>query len=451
MFPTPPTRVHIDPPMRNRRVTPRHGRTTPIIATGHQPTLWHPGILAKDLAADALAKHVGGSTLHVVVEHNPLGPVTLDLPTRQGQRFGVNRFVLGDPPAGHATPPNRAPTLDRNQVAQQLSGLGASNELPFVRDGLRRIAEAYATAGEHEHLAAQTTAALDALKRPYLNGPMPTRPSSDIVTKHFVDRLLSDPVGCVRSYNRAALAYPDAGIRPLYLGRDVVEAPLWAQGEGVSVPVFIDLGDSERPFLFTQHEQIDLTGPEALAYLRPRAITLSALMRSEHCDLFIHGTGGGVYDQVTERWWRDWVGETLAPMAVVSADVYLPFDAPLATRDELTQAQWFAHHLPHNVDRYTDAEDDAEAALIREKQRLLDHMDDDRDKRRRSKAFQRIHAINAELCAHHQAKLAEAAERLKQTRVGVANAAIARRRDWCFALYPPDSLRALRNTVAKFA
>ncbi|MFN3168235.1 MAG: hypothetical protein ACE37H_14330 [Phycisphaeraceae bacterium] len=447
----PPTRVVADPPMRDWRVTPRHGRSTPIIATGHQPTLWHPGILAKDLAADALARRVGGSALHLVVEHNPLGPITLDLPTRQGDTLGVRRLSLGARPTAATLPPNRTPALDPGRVAQQLDDAAASNNLPPVRDGLRRIAEAYASAGDRDRLSAQTTAVLDALKRPYLSQPTRARPTSALVTQRFVDRLLADPVRCVRCYNRAAHAHPDAGVRPLYLGRDVVEAPLWAQDRGPSVPVFVDLGDSARPFLFTQHQQIGLAGPDALGYLRPRAVTLSAVMRSEHCDLFIHGTGGGVYDRVTERWWQDWIGEPLAPMAVVSADVYLPLSAPQATRDELIHEQWFAHHLPHNVDLYTDASDDTEAALRAEKRRLLDHMNDDRDKRRRSKAFQRIHAINAELCTRHRTKLAEAEARLTQARTGVANAAIARRRDWCFALYPPDSLMALRNGIAQFA
>ena len=76
-----------------------------------------------------------------------------------------------------------------------------------------------------------------------------------------------------------------------------------------------------------------------------------------------HGTGGGVYDQVTERWWSDWTKEDLAPKAVVSADVYLPFDVPVATRDELHRAVWFEHHLPFNVDRYVEA-GEAEAALV---------------------------------------------------------------------------------------
>ncbi|MGB0768036.1 MAG: hypothetical protein ACPGYV_10035, partial [Phycisphaeraceae bacterium] len=258
-----------------------------------------------------------------------------------------------------------------------------------------------------------------------------------------------EPVACACCYNRAALAYPEANTRPLYLGRDAVELPLWAQDKTTVTPVYADLGDSSGPLLFTtaHNRHLDLAAPDALRYLRPRAITLSAIMRSERCDLFIHGIGGGVYDQVTERWWRDWTGEDLAPKAVVSADVYLPFDAPTATPGELARAQWFAHHLPHNLDRYTEAKDEDESARRHEKRELLDHMNDDRNPRRRAKAFRRIHAINAALGDRHRARLDAARDAAAAARLGQANAAVAARRDWCFALYPDRQLNDLAERI----
>ncbi|MEM6505840.1 MAG: hypothetical protein AAF711_10275 [Planctomycetota bacterium] len=253
----------------------------------------------------------------------------------------------------------------------------------------------------------------------------------------------------MRSYNRATLAYPEAGIRVLYIGRDVVEIPFWAQDKSSCTPVYVDLGDSGRPQLFTtaHNQHLDLAEPKAHRYLRPRAITLSAIMRSERCDLFIHGIGGGVYDRVTERWWQDWTGEDLAPKAVVTADVYLPLDVPVATRAEYEHAQWYAHHLLHNIDRYIQASNEAETALIEEKRRVLDQMNDDRDQRRRAKGFQRIHAINAELRRQHSAMHDAAKQRAEEARIGIGNATAAMRRDWCFALYPDQVLQDLADQV----
>ncbi|MBX2851618.1 MAG: hypothetical protein KTR15_07735 [Phycisphaeraceae bacterium] len=442
----PTTRLHIDPPIDRWRVAPRNGRTTPVIATGHQPLLWHPGILVKDLAADVFAQHVGGSALHVVVEHNAIGPLAIEVPTQRGKELSSQSLVFGNTTASTAFPPNRLPPIDPAPIHQAIRGAGYTAALS-ARAGLDQIAEAFAEHADLPNRSAQISAVLATLKQPYLHQPMRRLPTSQLVTQGFVDRLLADPSGCVRAYNRAARAYPEAGIRPLYLGRDVVEAPLWAQGEGASTPVFVDIGDSKQPTLFTQGQSLDLTGNDVLRFLRPRAVTLSAIMRSELCDLFIHGTGGRVYDQVTERWWHDWTGEDLAPKAVVSADAVLDLDVPVATRAQHIKAQWLAHHLPHNVDRFSDPKDDAEAALRHEKRELLDRMDDDRDRRRRARAFVRVHAINAGLRDCHADIVKAVRQDAQDTRLGLLNAAIARRRDWCFALYPGEQLHDLADQI----
>ena len=440
--------------MHQWRVTPRNGRATPVIATGHQPTLWHPGILAKYLAADAFAKHVGGSALNVVVEHNPLGPLGFDVPITRDRVLSVRRFNLADRLQPDNLPPNRLPPLSAEAGLQSImlaAGRGNDRQhlLKEIGGSLGPVLKAYGLVNERTHQAAQTSAVLDQLSQPYLEQSFRSLASSTLVTQGLVDRLNADPVNCVRCYNRAVAAYPEAGVRPLYVGRDVVEAPLWAQGDGPSSPLYVEIGDSHKPHLFTEGQHIDLTGSDALQYLRPRAITLSAIMRSEFCDLFIHGTGGGVYDQVTERWWHDWTGEDLAPMAVVSADVYLPFDVPVATPAEHARTQWYAHHLPHNVDRYVSTLDSVASALSREKRALLDRMNDDRDKRRRARAFARIHAINAELRQQHAELIRAAKQQAEDARAGAANAAIASRRDWCFALYPGSVIHALRQSIAQ--
>jgi hypothetical protein len=443
----PTTRLHIDPPMDQWQVTPRNGRTTPVIATGHQPTLWHPGILAKDIAADAFAQHVGGSAMHVVVEHNTIEPLAIDFPTQRVKELSSQSLVFGDTTESAILPPNRLPPIDPASIQRAIRGVGRA-AVQITRAGLDQVIEAFAQQVDPPNRSVQVSEVIATLKRDCLNQPMHRLPTSQFVTQGFIERLLADPVGCVRAYNRAALAYPEAGIRPLYLGRDVVEAPLWAQGEGASTPVFVDLGGSKQPLIFTQGQALDLTGNGAIQNLRPRAITLSAIMRSELCDLFIHGTGGGVYDQVTERWWHDWTGEGLAPKAVVSADVYLPFDVPTATPGEHTRAQWFSHHLPHNVDRYAKSQDEQDAALSAEKRALLDHMNHDRDKRRRAKAFKRIHAINAELQRRYDVLIQSARRQAEDARMGVFNAQIARRRDWCFALYPEAQINVLKQQIA---
>jgi hypothetical protein len=165
------------------------------------------------------------------------------------------------------------------------------------------------------------------------------------------------------------------------------------------------------------------------------------------CDLFIHGKGGWLYDRITEEWWREWAGEELAPMAVVSADVRMDFEAPVADRAAVDRAVWWAHHVPHNVDRATHAD----GPLAARKRDILAHMDDDRDPRRRAAAFAELHKINARLVEEHPDVIANARLDLERARTGLLNRQVAMKRDWFFGLYPPEKLEELRRSMADSA
>jgi hypothetical protein len=57
--------------------------------------------------------------------------------------------------------------------------------------------------------------------------------------------------------------------------------------------------------------------------LVPRGALITATMRLLFSDLFVHGTGGGRYDQFTSLFIREWWKEEPTPIAVASASRYL--------------------------------------------------------------------------------------------------------------------------------
>src|SRR5215213_3876168 len=100
----------------------RAGSSRPLIITGHQPEFWHPGILAKYLAADAAARVVGGDVLWVVVDQARPSSVWVPYPARVEGRLTKGEILF----AGGDT----EPALPDDAAA------------PFVREGLERIATA---------------------------------------------------------------------------------------------------------------------------------------------------------------------------------------------------------------------------------------------------------------------------------------------------------------------
>ena len=453
-------RVHTEPPLGD---WPRLAGGKPIV-TGHQPWLWHPGILAKYLAADAamvgFALGDGTPLRHVVVDQDVQDATRLALPVRDGEALRVHHTRLG--PARVDVPTGCQPavglSLDNlpDGVAADVSAINTSlsrsgrHEVPRVGDAEnQRGALRAARYAEGTTLAAQITAVLHDLMQPLINRPTEafyaTRFDREPWFAEEVGRLLHDAAACVKHYNDAARADPGAGISLLSVEPYRVELPLWKLAwMRPRERVFADLADSTP--LFTTADGEPFNPEDDDVTLAPRALLMTAWIRRQpDVGLFVHGTGGWRYDRITEAWWQAWRGETLCPMAVATADLTLDFDVPINGRDAVTRAVWQAHHRPHNLDRYLPAEVAGPSA--HEKRRLLEHMDDDRDKRRRRATFRRIHAINAELAARHPGALLDAEADLRRARVGLHNAAVAAKRDWCFALYPDAKLAALRGAM----
>ncbi len=192
--------------------------------------------------------------------------------------------------------------------------------------------------------------------------------------------------------------------------------------------------------------ELDPAGAGVVWHAAPRAVLLSAVMRRWRCGLFIHGRGGAVYDRVTDAWWRAWRGEALPAAAMVTADVRLPLEVPVASRQERDRAVWYRHHLPHNVDRHAHLTPIGRAKASA-KAALLEQLRDEPGKRRKAAAFQGLHRINADLAKLHPELVAQARAAVARAEAGVRNAGVAARRDWPFVLYPADRIAALQAAI----
>ncbi|MEX0775132.1 MAG: hypothetical protein WD042_05395 [Phycisphaeraceae bacterium] len=423
--------------------------THPLIATGHQAWLWHPGILAKDIAMAAAARLHQSGMVHLIVDQDVNEALTLEVPVQEGNRLRVYPLRLAAQIAG--VPTGVHPPIDPADVKQSLDDTRRSLGDSLCVD-LSPIARAFVDLPACRSLAEQLAVVTVRLMRPWV-GDVPVFFASDLPRlpgfAQIVRRMLDDPQKCVACYNQAAAARPEAGIAPLAVEPDRVELPLWVMHAGAPRRrVYADVAD--RRAILVNEDGEPLTPPSGVSLRRemgsqlaPKALLLTAIMRCEACDLFIHGKGGGEYDRITEDWWRAWTSEELAPTAVVSVDLYLDLKAPVAERGDLARAVWWQHHLPHNLDRALRLDD----ALARRKAELLSHMGGNRDRRRRATAFADLHAINARLVAEHPQAVHDAEQSVERAQAGVANRAISAKRDWCFALYADGQLAALMQAL----
>lgn len=394
----------------------------PVIMSGHQAQVWHPGILSKYLAMSTAAEILGAHPAWLVVDQDTGEPTRL-------------RYATSDPSspqkassaelANNSDHPGDAPTGLRQPAT-------VSSAVPSE---LRQIAAALRAHENADSLSEQVQCATEDLLEPIVQ-PVQHLSALDIrrtsLFREFIGWLRESPEACREAYNRAITGVHHSGVRPLRAGTETSgpEVPLWVLRDGVRKPAFA--------------RDLETCTPDELA---PRGLTMTGLMRLGACDLFIHGLGGGVYDQVTDRWLEGWLGEgpgALAPSVVVSATIRLGGDVDLRAVEEAEELTWRAHAARHNPALLGD-----ESAAA-EKRALLESMET-ASPDQIAGLYRHMHELLERVRREHKAELARMEERAARARaLGAAarrDAEIARDRTLAFPLYPQDRLLALKKLV----
>ncbi|MFG0331618.1 MAG: hypothetical protein ACF8PN_17155 [Phycisphaerales bacterium] len=414
-----------------------------VIATGHQAEVWHPGILAKYLALDAFAEASRADLrVELIVDQDPGDPLQLRAPLFEssvGSRLVRETIYLHDAPAEH----ERLCTGTRRPVTARPPDAATRGRLSLdeVRAGCLAIVEAFNDAQNESTLALQAARATLQLRqrlglsesrkspRSFLTASQLTRTT---LWHELLERLMTDPLEAARSYNRAVESSPGAGVALLDIRGDEIELPLWR------VPP-----DRPRERFTTAHFDDLRNGSISREEIWPRGLLMTGFMRLVVADLMIHGLGGETYDRITEQWMRDWIGVELAPFVVVSATLLLDFDYDPATEADLAQATWWAHHLPHNLDRFLN-----EPEAREEKRRLLHAIEEaPRGSQERAAHFQALTSLRRELQARHRSTTQHAVEIRREIQRGFDERTILSDRTWPFAFYKERSLHELATAI----
>ena len=403
----------------------------PVVLSGHQPTLWHPGILAKAAASAASAALAGGEHAWICVDHDAVNPGEVRFPVRNADgrlASGVHSFA---PIAGltHDTP---ACSRDAFEPRAFRLPAGSMVEPVGVADALARMEQAF-----HRHAGSPTAAEqIAGVTRDLLPDGVTlgttvfaSRLQQTEVFRRVVDEARRDPRACAESYNRAIEANPKAGIRALRIG-DEIELPFWSLREGAAR---------------VRVTSATLDGCDSLA---PRAILMTPLLRLAGCELFVHGLGGGEYERIGEAWIRSWLGDASgldapAPYAVVSADLRLQFAAGAPPTDEdVALARWRAHHARHAPELLGDSDAGHRARTIASEIELLPRGDAER-----ARLFRELHRLLEDVRATRSTELdalgraaTELVERAKDRDVMLDRA-------WPFPLYEREALGGLWSVI----
>lgn len=397
--------------------------SAPLIVTGHQPELYHPGVWIKNFAVAAVAREQGGIGLNFVVDNDLLKSAAIRVPQSQNgglrvQRVDFDRWT-GETPFEDLDVNDEARfasfgTRVRGVLAEAVTDPLIETYWPLVlkqRDQTRRLGLRFAAA--RRELEASWGVR---------NAEIPL--SAVCETEGFLwfaSHLLAQLPRFQAVHNEALVRYRARyrirsrhhPVPALHRQDDWLEAPFWVWrgAEPRRRPLFVrQLSQTmqlraegeDQPFLelplapdrdaCCAVEQLRSL-PARQIRLRTRALTTTMFARLLLGDLFVHGIGGAKYDELGDEIIQGFFGIVPPDYLTLSLTLWLGLGLDPAGGARLAALNRGLRDLSYNPDRHLpDPTSSPWQGLVQAKQAAIAAAAESRDERKAR--FREIRRLN---------------------------------------------------------
>ena len=429
------------------------------LVAGHQPELFHPGVWCKNFALHRLAQAHGAMPLNLVIDTDAAKPALLYAPA-EGRlaRVAFDRST-GEIPYEERTVTDEATFAELpRRMAPVSAGYGFEPMLAAFWGEVMQQAKRTPLLGERFAAARRAVEQRWGCMQREL--PM-SRVCQTQAFAWFAWAILERLPAFHAIYNQTVHEYRRAnGIRSrshpvpdLSADGEWLEAPFWAWRTGQARRGKLMIRQMPGAWALraagedwpsipntTSDSAIDSwRSLETQGFrIRSRALTTTMFARLFLADLFIHGIGGGLYDELTDRIIERFFGIPAPGYLVLSATLLLPLPRHPDAQQQARDLDRKLRDMAYKPERFVEPSP-ATAPLIHAKQEWIartfaTHAE-------RVERFRRIRDINARLLESLGPLQREVkADRSRQLQWAECDA-VAARRDYAFCLYPEEMLR----------
>jgi hypothetical protein len=437
-----------------------------FILSGHQPQLFHPGVWFKNFALSAIARQQRAIGINLIIDNDNARTLAIRVPG--GTVTAPHVVGVSFDQATVEMPFEERMLVDRSgwesfpqRVSAELNGLLANPLLPawwpeVVRQSKRTSNVGQALSAARHQLERQW--GLETFEVP-LSWLCETRSF-----RMFALQLLAAPERLQQAYNGALATYRTVyhlrshahPVPDLTRDGDWYEAPFWLWSERDPrrrrlfvrrIPTGLECTDrAQLVCRWTIDRDGDGSdGADQLANwsqkgvrLRPRALLTTLYARLLLADLFLHGIGGGMYDQVTDLFSAQFWGVAPAPFATLTATCRLPIEHPVATDDDVRAINQRLRDAWFHPERYLAGDDAEIAGLVQQKRYWYQQQLPRGTRLARHRVIEAVNeTLRMRLVALRESWLAERKELVHRSR----RHALLASREFAFCLFPEEELR----------
>ncbi len=442
---------------------------TPFLLSGHQPELFHAGVWFKNFLQSQLAKDSGAVAINFLVDNDLCRSTAIRVPSRTDDGSIIASSVAFDAPRdsipwelqrlNDAECWRQFPTVVRKTLLPELHS-------PLVSDLWEFASESIARTGRIGYAIAEARHRLEAdLGLQTLEVPLSQLVSTRAFAR-FSIQLLSELPRLQTVYNSQRERYraqhhirSQAHPVPALEQQDGwLEAPWWVYRPEAPKRqrLWVKLIDncltlSDRAgweAVIEGRLECDQAASQWLKILsngvclRPRALLTTMYLRLIVGDTFIHGIGGGKYDQLTDAIIQEFFGVTPPDVIVASATLRLPaVTSPAATVTPTSQQQrerlWqLKYHAESAVSAATlDGKSSEFESLLTRKRDLLANIPSRGEK---WEWHHQISAVNSRLAELAAAQTSNAKQQLALATAEERQNRILTSREYSFCLFNRD-------------
>lgn len=367
----------------------------PLILTGHQPELVHPGVWLKNFAASRLAKSLNATAVSLIIDSDLCRKPSIRVPTGTVEAPQVVDVSFDD---SQAEAPYESRVICNpeswksfgDRVTKAISPLVAN---PMIAEwwpadpGTESLGHAIAQA-RHRQEASWGSQTLELPQSVVCQSDAFRRFALHLLT--CADRVRSEYNGSLAEYRKVhRLRSPAQPLPDLQQFEDWTETPFWIWSEGMPARRALYVRQSKTGLMLSDRHDWQGTLPAATdtnigsrlqtlaewentgVKIRTRALITTLYARLVLADTFIHGIGGAKYDQVTERLCERLFGLSLPPMLVLSGTLRLPIEHETVQPNQIIELQRTLREMRYHPEVHLEA-NDFPAAEQRQIQDLVD-------------------------------------------------------------------------------
>jgi len=438
--------------------------TSPIIMSGHQPKLFHPGVWFKNFVLSNLGQQLGATPINLIVDNDIAGVASIHAPRVDADSASMLTVPIDQP--GKNIPFECRSIVDTpffrefdqratGAISNIVDGPLVERLWPLVCGQLESDSNLGLVMAKGRHLLEQE-AGLDTLEVP-LSQVAQSRSFGELVLEIFqrMEAFQDAYNDCLFQYRDVhhirSNAHP---VPPLKQENGFFETPfwIWEAANPIRRPLYIRLTDQgfrltdrsdwqlflDRSDFSSQFSQL---GQRGIA-IRPRALVTTLYNRLVLSDLFLHGIGGSKYDQLTDSIARRFFNYEMPKYITMTATATLPSQADHILPTDLTRLNVLARELRFHPEDHVDQTQPHIRELVEIKRHWLNQ---ELPRGQRMERHQQIDHCNQQLRDFTCPSPREIAQEQQQLASRLKINRILRSREYSFCLFPDTLIEDLKN------